>query len=521
MVRWDRRIALVCAVAGVLLLLTTLSFVFVDAGLSQRTTFLLFAGLALVIAYAVADPGAVVELVRTRRVRFGSLSVLVSAMVVGVLIAVNVFASRSTQAADFTRSGLHTLSPRSVLVARQLESDLLVTGFFRPDQQQSKRDAQTLLNLYKHESPHVKVRFVDPDQNAAEAVRLGVKIAGSLVLQHGDRPPVVLNLVEQTEPELTSAILRLDSSRTPVVCWASGDGERDHRDANQVSGYSAAADLLRTSNYQIQDVLLVQQGVPSTCDVLVLLQLGRPLSDGSVKAVQDYLSRGGKMLMGIDPWLDPKVLASANALVKPFSVNFDGSLVVETDPAHSAKDDPTVPVVFDYGQSPITKDIAGKYVFLPVATFISGTAAGNATSLNLTSTTGRSYAIAQQRTNLDRRPIDKSGPFVLMQTVEEKHTEGKTTRIVLAGTSGVAENRTMPPYADGSNPDLFLASLDWLSEQDALISIGPKPPAAAPLTLTDQDVRFNQILTLGVMPLLAIAIGALVFMRRRRAPTRS
>ena len=79
----------------------------------------------------------------------------------------------------------------------------------------------------------------------------------------------------------------------------------------------------------------------------------------------------------------------------------------------------------------------------------------------------------------------------------------------------------MPPYADGSNPDLFLASLDWLSEQDALISIGPKPPAAAPLTLTDQDVRFNQILTLGVMPLLAIAIGALVFMRRRRVPTRS
>ena len=64
MVRWDRRIALVCAVAGVLLLLTTLSFVFVDAGLSQRTTFLLFAGLALVIAYAVADPGAVVELDR-------------------------------------------------------------------------------------------------------------------------------------------------------------------------------------------------------------------------------------------------------------------------------------------------------------------------------------------------------------------------------------------------------------------------------------------------------------------------
>ena len=531
MVRWDRRVAVVFAAAGLLLLLTTLSFVLVDGGLTQRTTFLLFAGLALVIAYGVTDPAALIELFGTRRTRFGlrdsggplkpggirGWSVLIGATVVGILVAVNVFASRSTQAADFTSSGLYTLSPQSVQVTRQLNSDLLVTGFFSPNEQSSKHNAQTLFNLYRQQSRHVKVRFLDPDQNADQALSLGATIAGSIVLQYDGRPPVVLNLGSQTEADVTGAMLRLVSTRSPNVCWASGDGERDLKDTNQVSGYSAVADLLKTSNYKVQDLLLVQQGVPASCDALVLLQLGRPLGDSSIRAIQDYLNRGGNMLLAVDPWLEPNVLASANAVIKPYGVSFDGGLVVEADPEHSAKDDATIPVVYDYGRSPITKNLAGKFVFFPVATGIRGTPTGNTTAVDLASSTDRSYLIAQQRTNLDKRVVDKVGPYVLMKALEAKHSAGKASRIVLSGTSALAENRTMPEYADGANPDMLLASMDWLSQQDSLISIGPKPADTQPLTLSNRDVRVNEVLTLGVLPALVLAIGVFVFVRRRRS----
>jgi ABC-type uncharacterized transport system involved in gliding motility auxiliary subunit len=513
--RWERRLALASAGVGLLLLLATLSLILVDRSLSQRTAFTLFAGLALVIVYVVLDPSAVIDLVHNPRARFGSLSVLVSALALGVLIAVNVVASRGTQAVDLTRSGLHTLSPKSVLVTKHLDSDLQVTGFFRPDEQSTKRDVQSLLNLYGEQSPHVKVRFVDPDQNAAQAISFGVTIPGSIVLQYKNRTPVVLNLAQQTEADLTGAIIRLESNRTPVVCWAAGDGERDRNDANQVTGYSSAAELLKTSNYQLQDVLLVQQGVPAACDVLVVLQLGRPLAENSVKAIRDYLGRGGKLLIGMDPWTDAKVLASANAVLQPYGVAFDGGLVVEPDASHAATNDPTVPVVYSYGDSPITKDLANKYVFFPQSTPVTSPAT-NAVSVSLASTTDRAYSIPQQRTALDRRPTDKAGPFVVMESVEQQLSSGKAARVIVVGTSALGENRTMPPSASGSNPDLLLASLDWLSEQDSLISIGPKPPAAAPLSLTDQDTRVNEILTLGVLPLLIVFTGLLVRMRRRR-----
>jgi len=516
MVRWERRVALLCAVAGVILLLSTLSFVLVDGQLSQRSAFVLFAGLALVIAYGVVEPSAVLDLVRTRRTRFGTLSVLVSAVVIGILVAVNVVVSRGTQAADLTTSGQYTLAPRSVQVTRQLDSDLVVTGFFRPDERDTRRQVQSLLDLYRQQSSHVKVRFADPDQNRSVVQSLGVTIAGSIVLQYRGRPPIVLNLAEQSESDVTGAIQRLESARTPVLCWAGGDGERDLKDSNQVSGYSAAAELLSSSNYQSQDVLLVQQGVPPTCDVLVVMQLARPLNDASVKAIQDYLARGGKLLMAVDPWLDAKTLASANAVVKPFGIAFDGGLVVEGDPAHAAKDDPTVPVVDRFGDSPITRQLANRYVFFPGSTAITGAVTGPATGNDLATTSDRSYDIAQQRTSLDQRSTDRHGPFVLMRSIEQSQSSGRTTRIVLSGTSSLAENRTLPPTASGSNPDLFLASLDWLSQQDALISIAPKPPAGQPLALTDQDVRVNELVTLGLMPLAVLLIGLLVLVRRRR-----
>lgn len=509
--RWDRRLALACAVVGVVLLLTTLGFVFVDGGLAQRTAFLLFAGVALVIVYVVVDPAVVTALVRNRRSRAGSLGVLASAAVVGILVAVNVLASRATQSADVTRSSLYTLSPRSVQVVRQLDSDLVLTGFFRPDQQPARRDVQTLLDLYRQQSPRVKVRFVDPDQSGGLALSLGVRVAGSVVLQYRSRPPIVLDLAQQSESDVTGAVLRLESARSPTICWAGGDGERQLSDSNEVSGYSAVAELLRTTNYRAQDVLLSQEGVPLVCDLLVVLQLSRPLADAGVSAIQDYLARGGKLLIAIDPWLDQRIVASVNATLKPYGAAFDGSLVVEPDTAHAATDDPTIPVVYSYGASPVTTELAGRYVFLPQATPITGAPGPDTTSIDLASTTDRAYAVPQQRTDLDRRSTDQPGPFVLLRSIERG-----ATRIVLSGTSALAENRTMPPAASGSNPDLLLASLDWLSEQESLIAIAPKPARAQPLALTERDLRWNVVLTVALLPLLVVAAGVLVRARRRR-----
>jgi hypothetical protein len=253
--------------------------------------------------------------------------------------------------------------------------------------------------------------------------------------------------------------------------------------------------------------------VPGACDALVVLQLSGPLTGGAVQAVQAYLAGGGTLLLAVDPWLDDAVVGSVNGLLQPYGAAFDGGLVIEPDPAHAATNDSTVPVVSGFGASPITSDLAGRDVFLPAATPIVGSPATGTTSVTLASTTGDAYSIRQQRTDLGRRAGDAPGPFALMRSIEQRRT-----RIVLAGTSALAENGTMPPAAASGNAALLLASLDWLSRQDSLLAVPPKPPAAVSAPLAGSALVWNVTVALALPLAAVLAAGLLVLARRRRRP---
>lgn len=515
----ERRLAVLCAVLGVILLFVAAGIYTVESRLTQGASYSLIAGVALLIGYAILDPRAVLDLVRSRQARFGSLSVLVTAVVLGILVSVNVIASRADQAADLTKARLFTLSPQSAVVARRLDSDLQVTGFFRPNEADSKRSVEELLSLYRQQTKHIRVTYLDPDSDPVKAKQLGVTIAGSVVLQYRDKQPIVLTLASETESDFTAAILKLESDRTPTVCWAAGEGERDLKEQNQVFGYSAAAQVIQNQNFKTQDLVLSQAGqVPAACDVVALVQVQKPLSEAAQKALGDYLAGGGKAFIAADPWIDPQAVASLNNVLKPFGVAFDGGLVVEGDTAHAASNDPTTPVVFDYGSSPITSGLARQFTFFPQSTAITGTAAAPLTAVPVAQTSDQAYGITAPRDNLARQPRDKAGPFTLMETLEGQPGGGsQKARIVLAGTSSIAENRALPPEANGQNDRLLVGTLDWLTEQENLIAIAPKPQGAAPLALTDQELRLNFILTMFILPALVAAIGLLVWVRRRRS----
>jgi ABC-type uncharacterized transport system involved in gliding motility auxiliary subunit len=429
-----------------------------------------------------------------------------------------VVVSRGYQAWDLTRGHLYTLAPQSVLVAHRLDSDLVVTGFFRPSEDSERRDVEALLGQYQAQSKHVVVRFVDPDTNAALAQRLGVTISGSLALQYKDKQPVVLTLASETEQDVTGAILKLESNRTPEVCWADGEGERDLAGQDANFGYSEASATLQSNNYKTSDFLLAQQKqVPASCDVLAIVSLQRPLSAQAVQAVQTYLDAGGKLLLAVDPWVDSKVYDSVSSLLKPYGLSFTGAFVVDPDPAHSAANDPTTPVVVQYGNSPIARNLSNKFSFFPQPTAIVGTPSSDVVVSQVATTSGSSYSIASPRDDLRRQSKDASGPFTILETVESQGS-GKHARVVLVGTSAFAENRVLPPNdtSGGYNVQVFLGAMDWLSEQEDLISIPPKPDQAEPLALTDQELRLSIVLTLLLLPLAIGAAGLAVWFRRRR-----
>jgi gliding motility-associatede transport system auxiliary component len=450
-----------------------------------------------------------------RRIRAASISAAAIAAVLALLVAANVLASRSAQSWDLTRAGNNTLAPQSVLAARRLSSDLQVVGLFHPAVGNGQSEAEALVALYEAQSPHVKYRSADPDKDPVDVKRYGITQVNTLVLDYKGKTELLLQS-SQTESDFTSALLKLESDKVPMVCWGVGDGERDLNDSNQSTGYSGVAALLDKNNFAHQELLLASTTVvPAECDELVILDPTKALPAQTVKAVETYLAAGGRMLIAAEPWArDPTATTSLNTLLRPYGLGFTGALVVETDPSRYPSQNPTVPGVIAYGQSPITGDIQNIVSYFPQTTAITGSPASGAQAVRLASTSNGAYAIAGIRSDLARQSADASGPFTVMETVEQPAGAGKT-RIVVVGTPAFAQNGTLPPINTDANLELALGSFQWLAGQDALIAVPPKPDRALPLSLSQDEQSTLIFITAVLMPGLIVLAGVVVWWRRR------
>jgi ABC-type uncharacterized transport system involved in gliding motility auxiliary subunit len=447
-----------------------------------------------------------------RRFRSGSASLFLSALALVVLVALNVLASRGTQSWDLTRSGLNTLAPQSVLVAKRLGSDLTVVGLFRTVPGNGQTQAEALVALYQAQSPHIVYRSANFDTDVADVRKYSVTEPGTLVLDYRGKTQLLTPAL-QTEQDFTSALLKLESDRAPVVCWAAGVGGRSRSDTTP-TGYSSVADVLARNNFETRDVLMAGlTNVPSDCDEVVLIAPDVPLAAPSVSAIDDYLAGGGSLLIAGDPWSQtPAASTSLNDVLKPYRLAFSGALVVEPDTSRAF--DLLTPATFAYGRSPITRDIQTIASVFPQTTAITGTGIAGAATVVIAGTTNLSYAIATPRQDLPRQAGDTAGPFAIMETLEVPAGQ-KNARIVMVGTTAFAENKVLPPSSNAANLELALGTFQWLAREDALISLPPKPPRALPLTLTQQDQSTLIFITIFLMPGLIVFGGVMVWWRRR------
>lgn len=115
------------------------------------------------------------------------------------------------------------------------------------------------------------------------------------------------------------------------------------------------------------------------------------------------------------------------------------------------------------------------------------------------------------------------GPHTLGLVIEASGTITETptaefdpkrplTRLVVFGDTDFASNRY---FADLGNGDLFLNSVNWVLEDQALISIRAKTEVFRPLVLTANEFNVIRYVAWFLLP-AAMAAGAALFWWRRR-----
>src|SRR6202044_1357916 len=85
-------------------------------------------------------------------------------------------------------------------------------------------------------------------------------------------------------------------------------------------------------------------------------------------------------------------------------------------------------------------------------------------------------------------------------------------RLVVTGSSSWAANRFL---GFNGNGDLALNAVNWLSSDEDLISIRPKPPEDRRITMTRAQLILVRTISQFVLPLIVVIAGTMVWWKRR------
>lgn len=243
--------------------------------------------------------------------------------------------------------------------------------------------------------------------------------------------------------------------------------------------------------------------------------------DAAARALDTYLVNGGKALFLLDPNPRPEI----TALLQKWGVKVAPGQVV--DPGATVQNLPNGVVIRrnQYLSGQITQSLD--------ATVFPGTAGltidipqndtDHVVALPLGLTSPGAFATNDSnRTSFDAN-LDVRGPFALALTVQADRPVGQQpsrpgsqanlpTRIGVFGDSDFAANRY---FYSVSNSDLLINTVNWLTAQEELISIRPKPPAARRLVITGSQWTLIVAASVVFWPSLMLMAGAAVWWRRR------
>ena len=452
-------------------------------------------------------------------------------LALAILVVINWFTHRNNQRLDLTPSQKYSLSLQTKRVLETLEQEDREVDLYVFDREQNLSRHRQLLDIYSSISPGVTTHLINPDKKPALAQQMEIERYGTLVATMDNRRQ---EATDTTEEAITNTLIQLLKGGERTVCFLKAHGERDIEESGR-TGFSQVKDMLEGGNYKVRSISLLEGTeitVPEDCTLVVVAGPKNDYLKGEIEAVRSYIEKGGRGLF----MLDPQEIPSLTGLLEAWNVTVQDTLVVDPNPvARLFGADELMPLVQRYESHVIVRDLQNVATLFPLTRTLE-IASDSKEGIHvepLFKSSEQSLAAANPRSGQPiqvRKGEDPQGPFTLgaAGTIENPQTGNEDTggngrpetseeakaegRFVVVGTSTFAAN-SMINF--GGNRDLFLNVVNWLSRDEDLISIRPKPPDTQRLDLNEAQMRNIRILTLFLVPVFILGAGFSVWWRRR------
>src|SRR5208337_4018278 len=291
-----------------------------------------------------------------------------------------------------------SLSERTTGTIKELKNDVAIYVF---DRVSSFTEVPHVVDTYPSASPHLSVKYVDPDRQPTVAKEFGVRTYGTIVVAAGDRH---VEARSDTEEGITDALVRmLKGPRTAY--FIAGHGERKLDSADRY-GFDRIIKQLGNDNYQTQSLMLMQKmAIPPGCTMVVIAGPQNDYLSSEIDVLRKYVQGGGRAMIMLDVGVELPNLAR---LLSDWNVTARNDLVIDQNSAAQVfGTSPTMPLIVKYGTNPIVRQLSGRATLFPFSRSfeISREPRPGVTVDSICETSGNSYDVT------DYNPTMKQVPF--------------------------------------------------------------------------------------------------------------
>ena len=440
---------------------------------------------------------------------------------------------------DLTREKVYTPSGAAMRAIDEVSREVTVTYFYR-SQDPAGRRARDLLAIMARRNPLLKVVAVDPDRDPRLAREQGIQLYNAAVVEAEGRRVLVQGT---DETEIAIGIQRALRGRAITACFLEGHGElpmdnfeyhthlesgagHSHDDASsQVvempgHGVGRLRRAIEAQGYEARKLVLATEGnVPTGCTLLVAANPRTTFLPAESAALRAYLRRGGSALLLLDLGfvLEPGLAR----LVAELGVRPEQEVVV--DPLSHYSTNPEIVAVTGYDPHPVTRSVSLTfYPGIRPLTMLPPASDLRVTPLLLSSRDSYtrpvkpvgSHAVEPDPAgDKDAAAPPVPGPRVLGVAVEGRlDGDAQPMRAVVVGDSDFASNSFFPYMA---NSDLLLSAARWLAREERTTAVAARVPVPALIALTGRQSNAVFFLVVVALPLLVVALGCVVWWRRR------
>ncbi len=411
---------------------------------------------------------------------------------------------------DVSPAQLHSVTPRTLSVLADLQTDITVSAYFVAEGDGIERAHRgrwtALAEAFGAASPHLTIRTLDPDVRRREADLDEVRSNGVVLVRRGDRTERVY---APDEESLLNAIIRVAGAGERTVYFTTGSGERTTHEGGR-AGLAQLAGRLRSLGLKVEelDVLRVSQ-IPEQAAAILIVDPAAPLTRPAVDRLADWVEGGGALLVaterarptGMEDQLAEWGLQLADAVI--------------VDPlVRAVVGDATTPLVAEYGVHASVRGLRAPALFSGASPVIDAEHDPRKLTVHALA---RTSELAWGESELDVEPSsgpnDVQGPVSLLSLVE-LHPAGEPAGMV--ALAGDADWLSDPAMGQLGNGDLAIRVIGHLGQQADLVRL---PPREVPSGALEMDWMARVMLGLTavlIVPGICFATGAGLWMWRRR-----